>query len=95
MSDGIKFDQDKPDWSLLPMEVIQDIVDVLTFGAKKYDRDNWKYVPHARDRYFAAAMRHLVAYQSGEIIDPESGKPHIAHAQCCLVFLGWFDKEEK
>jgi hypothetical protein len=89
---GVKYDSDKPDWSLLPMDIIEDVVDVLTFGAKKYDRENWKKVPDLHNRYFAAAMRHLVAYQSGEEIDPESGKSHLAHAQCCLIFLAWVDK---
>jgi hypothetical protein len=40
-------------------------------------------------------MRHLVAYQSGEEIDPESGKSHLAHAQCCLIFLAWVDKNHE
>ena len=92
-NEGVKYDQDKPDWSLLPLEPIEDVVDVLTFGAKKYSPDNWKKVPDLHNRYFAAAMRHLVAWKNGEILDPESGKPHLAHAQCCLVFLAWFDKQ--
>ena len=92
---GRKFDDGKLDWSLLPLEPIEDVVDVLTFGAKKYDRDNWQQVPDARNRYYAAAMRHLTAWFKGEETDPESGKPHLAHAQCCLIFLGWLDKHEK
>ena len=90
---GVKYDQDKLDWSLLPLEPIEDVVDVLTFGAKKYSADNWKQVPDLHDRYYAAAMRHITAWRKGEIKDPESGRPHLAHAQCCLIFLAWFDKQ--
>ena len=34
---GLKFDTDKLRWDLLPMEVIEECVKILTFGAKKYD----------------------------------------------------------
>jgi hypothetical protein len=90
--EGFKADEGKPDWSLLPLDVIEEVVKVLTSGAKKYARDNWQKVPGARDRYFAAMLRHLTAWQRGEANDPEDGHPHLSHAQCCLVFLAWFDK---
>ncbi len=89
---GYKADEDKPDWSLLDLGVEEDIVRVLTAGAKKYARDNWRKVPGARDRYLAALLRHLSAWQAGELADPETGLPHLAHAGCCLHFLAWFDK---
>lgn len=88
---GVKFDGEKPKYDLVPWEEFEDTVAVLTFGAKKYAPDNWKKVPGARCRYIAAAFRHLVARARGETIDPESGRPHTAHAICCLLFLAWFD----
>jgi ribosomal protein L32 len=93
--DGIKFDSDKPRWDLLPLDLIEPVVRVLTMGAKKYADDNWKIVPDARKRYFSALMRHLTAWQSGEKVDPESGESHIAHAICNLIFLEWLDGEPK
>jgi hypothetical protein len=27
------------------------------------------------------------AWKSGETLDPESGKHHLAHAMCCAMFL--------
>lgn len=89
---GVKLDEDKPRWDLLPMDEAEDIVRVLTFGAKKYAPNNWKHVPGARWRYIAAGFRHLVARARGEMLDPESGLPHTAHAGCCLLFLAWFDR---
>lgn len=91
---GLKFDQDKPRWDLLPLRAIAPIVDVITYGARKYAPGNWKKVPFAKDRYFAALLRHLEAYQRGERLDPESGLPHLAHAGCCLVFLIWIEQEK-
>ena len=90
---GRKFDNGKPDYSLVPAEVLEEVVKVLTWGATKYDRDNWKKVPYALPRYFAAAQRHIWAIQKGEQRDPESGFHHLAHAICCLMFFMALDKE--
>jgi hypothetical protein len=84
---GRKFDGDKLQYGLLPPQALKSTVDVLTFGAQKYEPDNWKYVPDSKRRYFDAAQRHLWAWKEGEQLDPESGKHHIAHALCCLMFL--------
>lgn len=91
--EGQKLDGDKNRWDLLPYEVVEDIVKVLTFGAKKYDDNNWQKVTPAKPRYFAAAMRHMVSWFGGEKLDPESGINHLAHASCCLLFLIWGDKQ--
>jgi hypothetical protein len=93
-SDGTKHDAEKPRWDLLPFAAVSAVVDVLTFGAKKYAPDNWRTVPEARRRYTAAALRHTVAWWRGERVDAESGLPHLAHAACCLLFLAELDEPE-
>lgn len=90
---GSKYDQDKPDWTLLPMGPIISIIKVLEFGKDKYGRDNWKSVPDARRRYQAAAFRHLSAMVDGEWLDSESSLPHAAHLGCCVLFLLWLGSE--
>jgi len=92
---GKKLDTGKPRWDLLPWKATGAIVDVLTFGAKKYAPNNWRKVPEARERYLAAALRHLVAWGDGEDTDPESGLHHLAHAGCCVLFLLELDVSEK
>lgn len=87
---GIKHDDGKPRWSLLPP--IKSVIQVLEVGAKKYGVDNWKRVPDARTRYYDAAMRHIDAWWGGEVLDPEDNLPHLAHAVCCLLFNLWFDQ---
>jgi hypothetical protein len=84
---GRKFDGGKLQYGLLPPLALKATVDVLTFGAEKYEPNNWKYVPDSKRRYFDALNRHLWAWKEGEQIDPESGRHHLAHALCCLMFL--------
>lgn len=84
---GRKFDGGKLDYTLVPFEGLDEIVKVLMFGAKKYDRDNWRHVDNAAQRYAAAAFRHMTAYNKGEHVDQETGLSHLAHAGCCLLFL--------
>lgn len=84
---GIKYDGGKPDYSLLPFNALEEIVRVLTYGAAKYSRDNWKLVEPYKERYVAAALRHLTAYARGEKSDTESGRHHLAHAATCLLYI--------
>ena len=84
---GIKFDGNKPDYSLVPPFALDDVVKVLTIGAKKYDRHNWKKLDDLNDRYFAAAQRHMWALLKDETHDPETGIHHAAHAICCMMFI--------
>jgi hypothetical protein len=88
---GIKHDSNKPRWDLLPLKTVEDIVIVMTHGAQKYAPGNWKKV-RPKERYFAAALRHLTAWQSGQKTDPDSNLPHLAHALCSILFLHWMDK---
>lgn len=76
---------DKLDWSLLPWAALEPVIRILEFGAKKYFRDSWKQnEPHIYER---ALLRHVVEWQKGEWLDPESGHPHIAHVVCNALFL--------
>ena len=84
---GRKYDSGKPEFSLLPPWALESVAKVLTFGAEKYDVDNWKHVSNGEYRYRNAALRHINDYVKGEKIDPESGCNHLAHAICCLMFI--------
>lgn len=90
---GKKFDNGKDRWDLLPISEVRDVVRVLTYGAVKYDDDNWKIVDKKKDRYYSAALRHITAWKDGNLLDEETDLPHLAHAICCLLFLMWGDKQ--
>ena len=89
--DGVKWDEGKLLWGLLPLEPIREIVRVLTYGAKKYAPSNWMNVKDARERYYDAMMRHIVAYKMGETKDSDTNIHPLAHAGCCLLFILWFE----
>lgn len=86
MSSFTKHDQGKLRFGLIPPKVLEAFADVLTLGAKKYSASNWVKAPEW-SRYVDAFERHFNAWKSGETSDPETGKPHLAHAMCCLAFL--------
>lgn len=86
---GKKYDAMKDRWDLLPVELIELTVKVLTHGAKKYGANNWKDVENLRERYYSALLRHLVAWRKGQRCDPETGLHHFGHIMCCLLFIYW------
>jgi len=91
MRAGIKYDSGKPIWSLLPYDALAYVVKVMMFGASKYGAGNWRRLEDAPDRYFSALMRHVVAWRNGERLDPETLRPHLAHAATNAIFPSWFE----
>ena len=87
-----KHDQGKLRWDLVDLETIEELAKILTYGVKKYSANSWQTVPEAKNRYWAAMMRHVKAHQAGEVRDPESGLDHLSHAFCNLYFLIWLNK---
>lgn len=85
---GKKYDGGKPMLALLPFIALIEIGKVMTFGAAKYGKDNWKLVEPAK--YEHALFRHLFAWMSGEDRDEETGLLHLAHAGCNILFLLYF-----
>jgi hypothetical protein len=89
-----KNDQGKDRWDLLPFNAIEDAVKAITHGANKYGVLSWQKLENPRNRYFAALMRHLMAWRDNELTDPETGISHIGHAIANLVFMDWFDNND-
>lgn len=94
---GAKFDSGKLRFSLLTRGLaisLRRVAEVLTYGANKYSANSWQSVPNAKERYEDALDRHLNSWKLGEIRDPESGLPHLAHIATNALFLLWFYKDE-
>ena len=88
-----KYDNEKPRLELIDPEFILGVGKVLTFGAEKYDANNWKKATHEdRTRSAGSLLRHMMAYQKGELIDPESGLEHTYHMATNIMFMDWYDK---
>jgi hypothetical protein len=84
--DALRFDAGKPEYDLIPPRPLEDISQVLTYGAKKYDRGNWQ---KGMDwsRCLNSLQRHIEAFRRGELTDQESGCFHLAHAAVNCMFL--------
>lgn len=92
--EGIKNDAGKPPLGLISPYFLDDISMVLGFGAKKYGAGNWrKGIKFTR--LISAAKRHISAVEKGEIIDPESGISHLAHAATNMMMLDDFIRAKR
>jgi hypothetical protein len=91
LSGGVKHDQGKAPWHLLPPDAMEEVLKVLSYGANKYSERNWE---KGMDwsRAFSAMMRHMWAWWAGEDHDGETGLSHLAHAACCVLFLLAYSK---
>jgi hypothetical protein len=56
-------------------------------GARKYGKHNYRVIGVRGSVYFDAAMRHMMAWQEGEDIDPASGLHHITKALTSLMVM--------
>jgi hypothetical protein len=80
---AVKFDQGKPELTMISYPFLVEMAQVRMFGAKKYSRDNWKKgFPVTRS--LNALLRHVFMFLDGEDVDEESKLSHLAHAACCL-----------
>lgn len=83
---GVKFDQGKATFDLVPFDALAAVHRVMVFGAGKYGARNWER-GMGWLRLWNACLRHLFAWVAGEDRDPETGESHLAHAACCILFL--------
>jgi hypothetical protein len=89
-----KHDQEKPMLAIMPIEALEAVGRVMTFGMKKYSADNWRKGFQYR-RTLSAALRHIFSFLKGEDLDPETGESHLAHAACCVLFTLTFVIEKQ
>jgi hypothetical protein len=93
---GIRHNSDKPKISMVldANEAILGIAQVLMFGEKKYARGNWlKGLPWTE--IIDSLQRHVLAFNAGEDMDPESGLPHVDHIATNALFLSQMFKTQK
>lgn len=90
---GVKNDIGKPRYDLIAPEFLHGLAEILTFGANKYSERNWEAGMNW-GRPFGALMRHMWAWWRGEKLDAETGKSHLYHAACCLMFLSAYEERQ-
>lgn len=88
---GKKYDEGKTQPTILYRDFskcLAEVTKVLDFGARKYKRDSWRYVPNGKSRYEDALLRHYNSFIVNPYsVDEESGLHHLSHMVCNLLFL--------
>lgn len=89
--EGIRHNQGKLRFDLVPSIFNQQVAEVFTFGAQKYAPDNWKYFTDEQQKeIIASLLRHINAYHAGVVFDEESGLPHLAHAAANIAMILYY-----
>lgn len=101
---GLRYNEGKRSWSLVDFKALEPMVEVLEYGRDKYTvklpdgkvisgAHNWKKGLDMM-QILESLSRHLFAMMDGELIDPESGKPHIGHLMCNAMFWSHFYQQK-
>jgi hypothetical protein len=90
---GMKWDAGKLRIDLVDPKFVQEVGEVLTYGAQKYEDNSWQKLSNPKERYKAALLRHLYQYLSGELVDDESHLTHLQHLATNVMFLMYFERE--
>jgi len=74
-------------FSVIPTAALVHLGEVMKLGANKYGAFNWRETPVPAETYVDAIGRHLLSWQDGEDLDPESSMSHLAHimASCAII----------
>ena len=84
--EGLRYNTGKPRYDLVHTWAHEQMVNVLTKGARKYADRNWE-MGMAWSNVIASLKRHLAAIENGEDHDKETGELHAAHIVCNAHFL--------
>lgn len=76
----------KAQLSFVPLEAMEGMARALEFGARKYARDNYRQ-GLVMSEVIDSLLRHVMAYNQGEHLDPESGLSHVDHILANAAFL--------
>ncbi len=87
---GVKYDDGKPRFDLIPPEVMFGMAELYRLGAKKYADRNWEKGLLFM-RTFAAMQRHAWAWAMGQDYAPDDGQHHmLSVAWCAFVIFTFF-----
>ena len=90
---ALRYNEGKRKWSLVHYKSIEPLVEVLEYGALKYAPENWKKGLDCKE-ILESMQRHLAALMDGEILDKESGLPHVGHIMCNAMFFQYHSEHE-
>lgn len=80
------YDDGKPPLAHLPWDALREVAMVQAYGQSKYgDFYNYKKGMEL-SRNLSCAIRHITDFMDGDDLDDESGRSHLAHAACRVLF---------
>lgn len=81
----MKFEEGKPELTLVYGSLLEAIAKVRRYGIEKHDNsEDWRSTESIR--HYDAVLRHIFAHLQGAICDHESGYSHLWHAACNIMF---------
>lgn len=83
---GVKFDNGKPRFDLIPPEALFGLAELYRIGAEKYADRNWEN-GMSFSRLFGAMQRHAWAFMSGEDYATDDGQHHLLSVAWCALSL--------
>lgn len=86
LNEGVKHDEEKTKFHLIPDYPLEELAKLYTEGAKKYEDWNWKK-GMKWSRVFSALLRHLYAWRRGIRYDDETSREHLSAVMwaCCTL----------
>ena len=84
--EGLRYNEGKVRYDLVPTYAQEQFAKVLTKGSEKYAERNWE-LGMKWSKVTASLKRHIAAFEAGEDFDKEDGLLHMAHAMCNTAFL--------
>jgi len=101
-----RYNNDKPKYSLLDKDFLEEFTKVITYGYNKYTikddkgniistgRDNWRKGLSWSDT-IDSMNRHLADFRNRNLFDSESGLHNMAHIACNAMFLYYYSKHRR
>ena len=84
----LKYDEGKPEYSVLPYDAIEEVIQVFEYGADKYHAPLTYREGIPASKLVSAGIRHFVQwFYRREEEDHESGCHHLAHAAANALML--------
>ena len=86
---ALRYNAGKVDFTLIPVDAMEEEAKVWAVGEKKYSRNNWEKL-WGEDTVrvvTASILRHTMAILRGETRDPETGLLHASHLRCNAAML--------
>lgn len=90
MTEGLRFNEGKLPYHLIPEDALEQVAAILGEGAKKYAARNWQRGLMWDEGCAASLQRHLAKWKMGEDVDPDDGMLHIAKVMVNAMFLTHF-----